>query len=68
MEEEEPNMFAMGRDEDFVGLRETDRIDEVNEDIFGGGRDIEVNELLNEYREENAMFDRDVGESSEDEQ
>ena len=68
MEEEEPNMFAMGRDVDFVGLREIDRIDEVNEDIFGGGRDIEVNKLLNEYREENAMFDRDVGESSEDEQ
>ena len=67
-EEEEPQMFAMERDEDFEGLQVPFEIPESNSNAPAGGRDIGLNELFIESVEENpAMFDRDIGESSEDE-
>jgi len=68
-EEEEPQMFAMGRNADFEGLQEAVDLEEIlsNEEVEG--RDIGVNEMFHEYAEGNAtMFDRDIGESSEEEE
>jgi hypothetical protein len=66
-EEEEIPMFAMGSDIDFAGLRAPDIIPETEADPLPTGRNIRLNDILNEVLGEQAVvFDRDVGESSED--
>ena len=66
-EEEEIPMFAMGSDIDFAGLRAPDIIPETEADPLPTGRDIRLNDILNEVLGEQAVvYDRDVGESSED--
>ena len=66
-EEEEIPMFAMGSDLDFAGLRAPDIIPETHADTLPTGRNIRLNDILNEVLGEHAVvFDRDVGESSEE--
>ena len=66
-EHEEIPMFAMGADLDFQGLRAPDEVPESNPDPLPSGRNIRINEVLNEVMEEEAVvFDRDLGESSEE--
>ena len=66
-EEEEIPMFAMGSDIDFEGLRAPDIIPETEADPLPTGRNIRLNDILNEVLGEHAVvFDRDVGESSEE--
>ena len=66
-EEAEAEMFAMGADADFAGLRAPEIIAEGNPDPLPTGRNIRLNRLLNEMVvDESILFDRDVGESSED--
>lgn len=66
-EEAEVEMFAMGADADFVGLRAPEIIAEGNPDPLPTSRNIRLNRLLNEMVvDESILFDRDVGESSED--
>jgi hypothetical protein len=60
-------MFAMGRDIDFEGLRATAEIPETNPNPLPTGRNIRMPEIVDQMGEENAQaFDRDVGESSEE--
>ena len=67
-EEEDPEMFAMGRDDDFDGLRVPMEVPETFPNPLPGGRNIEVNQVFNErMHETSVMFDRDIGESSEEE-
>lgn len=68
IEEDDINpMFAMGADIDFEGLRAPDVIPETHPDPLPTGRDIRLNDILNEVMGEQAAgFDRDVGESSEE--
>jgi len=62
-------MFAMGWDADYEGLQATTDVLDSYPNAVPTDRDIEANELVNEYAEENAMmFDRDLGESSEEDQ
>lgn len=67
---EDPNeipMFSMGSDYDFAGLQVPESIPETNPDPLPTGRNIQLNEILNEALEKQApVFDRDVGESSEE--
>ena len=66
-EEEDSEMFAMGRDVDFHGLQVPNEMPEPIPDHFPEGREINVNEVLHDPGGEDAMFfDRDLGESSED--
>lgn len=61
-------MFAMGRDVDFEGLRAPNVISEANPDPLPSGRNIQMPEILNPVAADNTLaFDRDVGESSEEE-
>jgi len=67
-EEDEPEMFAMGRDADFAGLRMAVELSKVPHDPLPGGRDIPLNQVVEDRVEEHGfMFDRDIGESTEDE-
>jgi hypothetical protein len=60
-------MFAMGADSDFQGLRVPEEVPEINPDPLPSGRNVRLNEVLNEEGEEEAvLFDRDLGESSEE--
>jgi hypothetical protein len=60
-------MFDMGADVDFEGLRAPDVIPETHLDPLPTGRNIRLNDILNEVLGEQALvFDRDVGESSEE--
>jgi hypothetical protein len=60
-------MFAMGSDVDHAGLRAPDVIPENQPEPLPTGRNIRLNEILNEVLGEPALvYDRDVGESSED--
>lgn len=66
-QEDEPEMFAMGRDVDFEGLREPSQGSEFFTYPSAGGKNIDLNNVLNDSVEENAMtFERDLGESTED--
>ena len=66
-EEEDSEMFAMGRDVDFQGLQVPNEMLEPIPNQFPGGREINVNEVLHDLSGQDAMFfDRDLGESSED--
>ena len=66
-EEEEIPMFAMGSDIDFAKLHAPDIIPETQPDPLPIGRNIRLNDILNEVLGEQAVvFDRDVGESSEE--
>jgi hypothetical protein len=66
-EEEEAQLFAMGSDADFPGLRAPEIIPESVPNPVPIGRTIALNEILNEVVQEEAIvFDRDVGESSDD--
>jgi len=66
-EEEEPQIFAMELDAEFQGFEEADEFQGSPRHTVAEGRDIEVNDLFNEVDAENVMmFDRDIGESSED--
>ena len=68
-EQEEPQMFAMGNDADFQGFQEATAVHENYMDAVAGGRNIEMEDILNEVDDENAVtFDRDIGESSEDDE
>lgn len=65
-EEEEVEMFAMGADADYIGLRVPEIIPEGNPNPLSSGRNIRLNHVLNDVVEEQGMvFDRDVGESSD---
>ena len=68
IEEDDINpMFAMGADIDFEGLRAPEEIPETHPDPLPTGRDIRLNDILNEVMgEQAAVFDRDVVESSEE--
>lgn len=68
IEDEDVNpMFEMGADVDFEGLRAPDVIPETPPDPLPTGRNIRLNDILNEVLGEQALvFDRDVGESSEE--
>jgi hypothetical protein len=70
IEEDDPiPMFAMGADVDFEGLRAPEIMPETHQDPLPTGRDIRLNDILNEVLGEQAMvFDRDVGESSEEDE
>ena len=66
-EHDEIPMFAMGADSDFEGLRVPEEVPEFNPDPLPSGRNIRLNEVLNEVvGEEAVVFDRDLGESSEE--
>ena len=68
VEEEEPEIFSMGRDSDFEGLQVATEFKETKEIHEASGRTIDFTEVFNVSLEENpSVFDRDVGESSEDE-
>jgi len=56
-------MFSMGRNVDFEGLQVEDEVQESYASVVQGGKDIKVNKLLNEYVDENSMFDKDIGKS-----
>lgn len=65
---DEHPMFSMGSDYDFEGLRVPESIPERNPDPLPTGRNIQINEIINAVVEEEAVvFDRDIGESSEEE-
>ena len=67
-EEEEVLMFRIGENADFGGLHHAAEIVEGYQEPLQTGRDIQMNDILGQgIEEEAAMFDRDVGESSEDE-
>ena len=62
-------MFAMGSDVDFACLRAPNTIPETQPDPLPTCRNIRLNDILNEALGEQAtVFDRDVGESSEDDE
>ena len=66
-EHDEIPMFAMGADSDFQGLHVPEEVPESNPDPLPLGRNVRLNEVLNEVGEEEAVvFDRDLGESSEE--
>ena len=67
-DEEEPEIFAMGRDVDFEGLQVPTEVPETYPNPVTGRRDIDIEEVINAFTEGMPMtFDRDVEESSEDE-
>ena len=67
-DEEKPEIFAMGRDVDFEGLQVPAEVPETYSNPVTAGRDIDVEEVMNKFTEGMPVtFDRDVGESSEDE-
>ena len=67
-EEEEPKIFGMGRDADYEGFQVAPEGEEGLQEGGAGGRHITLNELLNVgVEEDRGLFDRDVGESSEEE-
>ena len=67
-DEDEPEIFAMGRDVDFEGLQVPAEVPETYPNLVTGGRDIDVEEVINAFTEGMPVtFDRDVGESFEDE-
>ena len=66
-ERDEIPMFAMGADNEFQGLRAPEEVPEGNPDPMPSGRNVRLNQVLNEVLEEEAsLFDRDLGESSEE--
>ena len=65
-EHDEIPMFAMGADSDFQGLRMPEEVPEINPDPLPSGRNIRLNEVLNEVVGEAVVFDRDLGESLEE--
>ena len=68
-EEDEAGIFSMGRDADFQGFEVASEVPESYPNPLSSGRTIPVNELFSETPEENPpLFDRDIGESSEDEE
>jgi len=68
IEEEELEMFAMGRDSDFEGLRAATEDPESIPEPMEGGRNIEVQQVFNDLGNDDAsLYDRDIGESSKDE-
>ena len=61
-------LFSPGRDTDFEGLRINDPDVEGERARVGGGRVIRVEEFYASVEQENVdVYDRDFGESSEDE-
>ena len=67
-EEKEPEIFGMGRDADYEGFLVALEDEEGLQEGGVGGRHITLNELLNVgVEEDRGLFDRDVGESSEEE-
>lgn len=61
-EEEEAEMFALGRDLDFEGLRASAEIPETNPKPLPTGRHIQMPQIVEQGREEDAeAFDRDIG-------
>ena len=65
--QDEIPMFAMGADSDFEGLRAPEELPEINPDPLPTGRNVRLNEVMNEVVEEEALaFDRDLGESSQE--
>ena len=67
-EEEDAQIFAMGRDSDYEGLRAPTDIPETNQAPLSTGRNIRMPQIVDHMGEANAeAFDRDVGESSEEE-
>jgi len=68
-EDDQIPMFAMGANVDFEGLRAPEILPETHQDPLPTGRNIRLNDILNEVMGEPAMvFDRDVGESSEEDE
>ena len=66
-EHDEYPMFAMGADSNYEGLRAPDEVPEINPEPLPSGRNVRLNEVLNDVVEEEAvLFDRDLGESSEE--
>ena len=67
-DEEEPKIFSMGKDVDFEGLQVPAEVPETYPNPVTGGRNIDVGEVINTFTEGMPVtFDKDVGESSEDE-
>ena len=66
-EQDEIPMFAMGADSDFEGLRAPEELPEINPNPLPTGRNVRLNEVIHDVVEEEAVvFDRDLGESSEE--
>ena len=67
-EQEETELFRMGDRTEFEGLHATATVPESNPDPISTGRNVRMNKVLGEGIEEvDDVFDRDVGESFEDE-
>ena len=67
--EEETEMFQMGDNADYEGLRTSAILPDTIPDPVSTGRNIRMNDILGEgIQEADDVFDRDVGESSEDEE
>lgn len=68
-EEHEEKMLAMGRDVNFEGLRAPSEVLETNPNPLPTGRNIQMHEMFNQVAQVNAeAFDRDVGESSDEDE
>jgi hypothetical protein len=68
-EEDEAEIFAMGRDIDFEGLRAPAEIPETDPAPLPTGRNIRMPQIVEQMGEANAeAFDNDVEESSEEEE
>ena len=67
-EQEEPKLFSMGQDSDFEGLQIEDEVTQTYMNPLSSGRTINVNNILSEPVLDNpTQFDRDIGESSKEE-
>ena len=68
-EVEEPEMFSVARDADLEGLQVAGELGETHVNTQSTGRTIEVDEVMNDAAvDDSSAFDRDVGESSDDEE
>ena len=68
-DDEEPELFSMGRDADLEGLHWAGELGQTNVNPHSTGRTIEVDEVMNEgVLEESSLGDTDGGESSDEEE
>ena len=68
-EEEEGEIFRIGENNDFPGLSAASVFSETDPAPLPTGRDVDMNDILGEGVEEASLFfDRDVGESSEEDE
>ena len=67
-EDEEPKMFSVGRNADLEGLQVAGEVGQTYVSPHSSGRTIELQKFMNDVVvDDSSLIDRDVGESSEDE-